>query len=186
MKSNLYRVGVAAIAIMTSVVSSVGITEAKLQTTGVNQTPRVNPDALKNPQIPQLNVAPFISGEVEFAVGQYGYKAQCKNVKVYLISEEYTEEAAPATKPGEINLGSKIKYIFQYQGKVFSSSAKTDSSNTTYCKYSISADTKFVGKKARLVFETGSVCGSGGDTIIIPDPGKDIKKDYKEKICGIG
>jgi hypothetical protein len=95
---------------------------------------------------------------------------------------------APQTKPGEINLGSSVKrnYLFQYQGKISPNPQKTNSSDTTYCKYSISADKKFVGKKARLGFQTPSFCPKASDLIIIPEPGKDIKKDYEERICGIG
>jgi hypothetical protein len=185
MKSNLYRLGVAAIAIMTSVASSVGITEAKFQPIQANQAPRVNPDALKNPQIPQLNLSPYISGNIEIAGGK-SVNIQCKDVKVYLTSEEYTEEPAPPKKPGEINLDPKIKYIFEYQGKASTNPAKKDSSNTTYCKYSVSAETKFVGTKARLGFETGVYCASGNDKIIIPEADKPIKKDFKSKICVIG
>jgi hypothetical protein len=185
MKSRIYHVGVAAIAVVSSMIGTLGIAEAKLQNAQLQEI-QINSDALKNPQIPQINLAPSISGELEIVLGKYGGGVpKCKDVKVYLISEEYTEEPAPPPKPGEINLGSKkITYMFEYQGKISQNPKKASTSSAAYCNYSIFPGTKFVGKKATLGFLTGSVCSSNGDKITIPNA--PIQKNYKEKICGIG
>ncbi|MBH8564919.1 hypothetical protein I8748_22500 [Nostoc sp. CENA67] len=51
MKFNLYRVSVLAMAVASSMVGSVEIASAQSL-----QIPQINPDALKNPQIPQVNL----------------------------------------------------------------------------------------------------------------------------------
>ncbi|MFN6563918.1 MAG: hypothetical protein RMY28_029565 [Nostoc sp. ChiSLP01] len=116
--------------------------------------------------------------------GQYGYKVQCKDVKVYLISQEYIEEPATSTKPGEINLGSPKKPIFKYQGIVKSDNTKYNSGSTTYCKYSVLPKAKSVGKKAILVFDSGSTCPGPNEIITILDT--IVQKNSKQFICSIG
>src|SRR5690242_9252124 len=142
MKSSLFGVGVAVMAIATSVMNTVGIAEAQLQKTQPNLNIPAN-----SIQIPRnIKLLPSVSGNLEIVRGQYGYKVQCKDVKVYLISQEYIEEPATSTKPGEIDLGSPKKPIFKYQGIVKSDNTKNNSGSTTYCKYLVLPEAKSVGK----------------------------------------
>lgn len=178
MNSNFSRVGIAAIAIVTSMINTVGIAQAQLIKIQPNPN---NPINSINPKIDNLKLAPSVSGNLELAVGKYGYKAECKNVKVYLISEEYTE--TPASSSSEsINLPTK-KYLFQHTGVAKADKTKNNSGSTTYCTYSVAFKSQFIGKNARLVIDSGSVCPSD-ETLNLNN--EYIKKDIKNYICGIG
>jgi hypothetical protein len=153
---------------------------------------KIDPDVFKNPEIPKggLNLRPSVSGKIKFLKGQYGAVPQCQNAEVYLISNEYTEEPAPTPIPGTISGGKIRKPIFTYKGKISPDPNGKSDTKTTYCKYSVSAAKKFVGKKASVYFNTntgGIDCYRSDDSdtgVIIPD--KPIEKNYQKSICGIG
>jgi hypothetical protein len=178
MKLNSYYLSVAVIAVVSSIFGTWGIAQAQLQNI------QVNPDVFKNPQVPQLKLAASLYGEVNFSVVPYGRKVPCHYMEVYLISEEYTVRLIP-DKPAKTNRGLLHIPIFSYKQKLSPTSTDIDSNSKNYkCNYSISVDEKFVVKKAKLGFVTdyGS-CVKADDKIIIPD--KDVRKDYKETLCGL-
>jgi hypothetical protein len=157
---------------------------------------KIDPNALKNPTIPQggFSLTPSISGKLKFLAGQYGSVPDCKDAQLYLISDEYTEKPAPPPKPGAINLGSSgtIRIpIFVYKGKVSTDPSKGKSDNkTTHCKYSVLVEKKFADKKAYVQFEPDNlICGNtpvgdSGTSVVVP--ALSVKKDFQVTICGIG
>ena len=183
----------AAAVLMTLVVSSVSMAKPSSldPQVGSIDVRKIDPNVFKKPiLLPVPNSTSSISGKIKFLKGQYGSVPKCQDAKVYLVSDEYTEKPAPKPKPGEISLGSTQQIpVFIYEGKVSPDSANGNSdSKTAYCKYSVSAEKQFVGKKAQVVFSpSNSICGKSSDpntTVIVP--AKPVKKNYQVTVCGIG
>jgi hypothetical protein len=124
--------------------------------------PQINPDRINSVQInpDKLKLIPTtISGEVVVKFGHYASQGslQCKDLSVAL----YSDETLPAPPPSG-GFQTSGAPIFSYSRKL------TGNLNTGKCNYSISADVKYIGKKAQLNFVGGGDYNGGTTPVTIP------------------
>ncbi|OKH34797.1 hypothetical protein NIES2101_38510 [Calothrix sp. HK-06] len=152
MKSNLYKLGIAAMAAIISIASSVGIASAQIQT-----NVQINPQALKDSQISPRK--PEVYGKVKVNFGHYASKGntECKDLTVAL----YSDETNPSPPPPPGGIASPGTPIFSYSAKL------SGNLSTGNCNYSISFDKKYVGKKARLNFTGGGNYNDGAKAVTL-------------------